>query len=109
MRDDRHRSNLWIVHHDGSDLRPLTSGNNSDSSPRWSPDGKRLLYVSTSDGSAQLYVRWMDSGLKIRKVDAALVRIPDASHGMAGRPSHLIGKVAHILKWFETHRTDVTK
>jgi len=42
--------------------------------------------------------------LKIRKIDAALVRIPDASHGIASRPSRLISKVAHILKWFEEHR-----
>src|ERR1043166_5941703 len=44
---DRKRSNLWIVDHDGSDLRPLTAGNENDNSPRWSPDGQRLLYGST--------------------------------------------------------------
>jgi acylaminoacyl-peptidase len=42
--------------------------------------------------------------LKLRKIDTALVRIPGASHGIADRPSHLIAKVAHILKWFEIHR-----
>jgi acylaminoacyl-peptidase len=41
--------------------------------------------------------------LKIRKVPAALVRIPEASHGIAARPSHLIAKVVHILDWFEKH------
>src|SRR5215471_6676882 len=63
---DRKRSNLWIVNHDGSDLRPLAAGNENDDSPRWSPDGKRLLYLSTSDGSAQINVRWMDSGQTAR-------------------------------------------
>jgi acylaminoacyl-peptidase len=43
--------------------------------------------------------------LKIREIDAALVRIPEASHGIAARPSHLISKVAHILAWFERYRT----
>jgi len=38
--------------------------------------------------------------LQIRGVPTALVRIPEASHGIANRPSHLIGKVAHILGWF---------
>ncbi len=38
--------------------------------------------------------------LKIQKVPSALVRIPEASHGIAARPSHLIGKVAYILDWF---------
>ncbi len=42
--------------------------------------------------------------LKLRKVDTVLVRIPGASHGIANRPSQLIAKVAHVLKWFEIHR-----
>ncbi len=42
--------------------------------------------------------------LKLRKIDTVLVRIPGASHGIANRPSNLIAKVAHILKWFELHR-----
>lgn len=41
--------------------------------------------------------------LKLRKVDTALVRIPEASHNIVGRPSRLIAKVAHVLKWFELH------
>ncbi len=44
--------------------------------------------------------------LKIRKVDTALVRIPGAGHSIAKRPSQLIAKVAHILKWFEMYRTE---
>jgi len=59
---DRRRSNLWIINSDGTEHRPLTSGKHSDSSPRWSPDGKRLLYVSTPGGTPQLYCRWMDTG-----------------------------------------------
>lgn len=42
--------------------------------------------------------------LKLRKIDAALVRIPDASHGIARRPSNLIAKVEHVLAWFERYR-----
>ncbi len=42
--------------------------------------------------------------LKIRKVPSALVRIPEASHGIADRPSHLITKVQHILAWFDRYR-----
>ena len=61
MKDQR-RSNLWIINADGSDHRPLTSGNRNDFSPRWSPDGKKLLYASSAEGSVQLYLRWMDTG-----------------------------------------------
>ena len=46
------------------------------------------------------------TALKLRKVPAMLVRIPDASHGIASKPSNLMGKVAYILGWFERYRTD---
>jgi len=59
---DRRVSNLWIINFDGSDHRPLTTGSYSDSSPRWSPDGTRLSFVSDRDGKPQLYIRWMGSG-----------------------------------------------
>jgi len=59
---DRRRTNLWIVSTDGRRHRPLTTGNQNDGVPRWSPDGTRLLYASTRDGSYQLYLRWMDTG-----------------------------------------------
>ena len=39
--------------------------------------------------------------LKLRKIETVLVEIPDASHGIANRPSNLITKVAHTLAWFE--------
>jgi len=42
--------------------------------------------------------------LKLQKVDTAMVRVPEASHGIAGRPSNLIAKVVNILGWFELHK-----
>ena len=59
---DRARRNLWLVNADGSNHRPLRSESKSFLSPRWSPDGTRIAYVSAAEGSPQLYVRWMDSG-----------------------------------------------
>jgi len=59
---DRNLSNLWVVNFDGSENRALTTGNQNDFSPRWSHDGKRIIYKSNKDGSLQLYLRWMDSG-----------------------------------------------
>ena len=44
--------------------------------------------------------------LKLRKVDTALVRIPEAPHGIAGRPSQLIAKADNILAWFERYRSE---
>jgi dipeptidyl aminopeptidase/acylaminoacyl peptidase len=44
--------------------------------------------------------------LKLRKIDSALVRVPEASHGITERPSHLIAKVDNVLAWFARYRTD---
>lgn len=43
--------------------------------------------------------------LRLQGVDAAMVRIPGASHGIASRPSRLIQKVGNILAWFERYKT----
>lgn len=58
---DRRRSNLWIIGSDGKDSRPITSGNRNDSSPRWAPDGNRLVYVASEGGTTEVYSRWLDS------------------------------------------------
>jgi len=42
--------------------------------------------------------------LRLKGVDAAMVRIPGASHGIASRPSRLIQKVGNILAWFERYK-----
>ena len=59
---DRERSNLWQVSADGTDHRPLYSGLSSIRSPRWSPNGKKLAFVSNDTGSQQIHVRWIDNG-----------------------------------------------
>ena len=69
VMEDRKRSNLWIVGFDGSDHRPLLSGTANYRSPRWSPDGTRLAYVTSVEGSRQIYVRWMDTGQTARVTD----------------------------------------
>ncbi len=73
---DRRYSNISLVRADGTQGRPLTSGAFTETSPRWSPDGSRLLYVSNRSGKPQLYVHTMAS-----RTDVALTngdRAPSA-------------------------------
>ena len=44
------------------------------------------------------------TALKLVGVETAMVRIPEAGHGIAARPSYLISKVLHILEWFDRHK-----
>jgi dipeptidyl aminopeptidase/acylaminoacyl peptidase len=59
---DSTRSSLWSVSVKEGDHRPLMSSTKNAYSPRWSPSGDRLAYLSNKEGSTQLYVRWMDTG-----------------------------------------------
>jgi len=76
VRTDMPRANLWIVDADGGNHRPLRSGHASQSSPRWSPDGARIAYVSGAEGSPQLFVRFLDSGESALVTD--LLEAPNA-------------------------------
>ncbi|TML75213.1 MAG: S9 family peptidase, partial [Actinobacteria bacterium] len=63
-----YRSAIWVAPLDGSDdPRQFTSGERSDHSPRWSPDGRWLAFVSNRDGEekkahGELYVLPADGG-----------------------------------------------
>ena len=55
-------------------------------------------YRTPSSEAEQFY-----EALKLRKMDTALVRVPNASHDISARPSLLIDKVAYVLAWFRVH------
>lgn len=64
---DRFRPTIWMVDTRSGEQMPIAAGPGSHSSPRWSPDGNRLAYISSAEGGAsQLFVRWMESGEAVR-------------------------------------------
>ena len=81
VMSDRRRGSLWILDAGGGEHRPLTDGSQSVFAPRWSPDGKRLLYVSDEGGSTQLWMRWMDTGQTTR-----LTQLTASPGGLAWSP-----------------------
>lgn len=63
IMSDRPRRSIWLVDADTGTQTPLATGPGSSYAPRWSPDGKRLAYVSSAEaGRSQLYVRWIQTG-----------------------------------------------
>ncbi len=59
---DRTLSQVWLVNLDGSLHEPLLADGNSYRSPRWSPDGTRLAYMSSANDRTALNVHYLQSG-----------------------------------------------
>lgn len=81
MQDAR-RSNLWQIDLRSGEQRPLTTGSSNDGQAVWSPDGRRLAYVSRDEGRPQIFVRWLDSGAvaritQLEQAPGALAWSPD--------------------------------
>ncbi|MCH2451084.1 MAG: S9 family peptidase [Gracilimonas sp.] len=60
---DRRFVNLWTISFSGDEHRPLTSGKTGYGSITWSPSGDRIAYTSSEEGSDQIFIRWMDTGV----------------------------------------------
>jgi dipeptidyl aminopeptidase/acylaminoacyl peptidase len=55
---DKRRSSVWMVNWEGTQDLRLTYGSESASSPRWSPDGRYLAFLSSRppDGKTQIWL-----------------------------------------------------
>ena len=62
IQKDRKYSNLWIINTDGTENRPITTGNQNDFNAIWSKDQNIIYFQSNNDGSTQIYKLWLDKG-----------------------------------------------
>ena len=68
---------IYVVPLSGGEVRQLTNDEHSSASPRWSPDGEKLAFISARDGEDQVWTIDVSSG--------ALKKITSISTG-AGDP-----------------------
>jgi dipeptidyl aminopeptidase/acylaminoacyl peptidase len=71
IAENKADTDLWLVPTKPGRARPLTSGEASDDSPSWSPDGQLIAFVSKrgDDEQSQLYVIPVDGGEARRVTD----------------------------------------
>ena len=59
VKEDKTNSHIWVVSFDGKVNRQMTSSQESEASPRWSPDGKYLAFTSSRAGAAKGSQVWL--------------------------------------------------
>ena len=53
---DESFSNIWLINYDGTNNRPITTGNFKDSSPKWSNQGDKFIFKSNREGKSQIFL-----------------------------------------------------
>ena len=53
---DESFSNIWLINYDGTNNRPITTGNFKDNSPKWSNQGDKFIFKSNREGKSQIFL-----------------------------------------------------
>jgi dipeptidyl aminopeptidase/acylaminoacyl peptidase len=88
LADNKTTTDLWIADTNANGkgaLRQLTNAGKSDKHPRWSPDGKQILFESNRSGSNQIWVIDVNGGEARKLTDISTeasnaIWSPDGSH-----------------------------
>jgi dipeptidyl aminopeptidase/acylaminoacyl peptidase len=62
IAENRVKSAIWLAPTAAGAPRPLTSGDKRDSDPAFSPDGRRVAFLSNRDGSSQIWTIDLSGG-----------------------------------------------
>src|SRR5713226_6887667 len=65
---NKRTTQIYLISIDGGDPRQLTNEKQSSSQPRWSPDGKRLAFVSARDGEPQIWTIDLAESAQAKKI-----------------------------------------
>lgn len=64
--------NIGVVRADGAQARVVVADPADDFAPVWSPDGKRMAFLTSRDGNVELYVAPADGASAMRVTDTAV-------------------------------------
>lgn len=82
IEKNRGNSDIHLVSVDGKEHRQLTYAPGGDFHPRWAPEGNRLAFISTRNGSPQIYLLDLEHGGEARQ----LTHLPTGVNSFAWSP-----------------------
>jgi dipeptidyl aminopeptidase/acylaminoacyl peptidase len=78
---DKRTSRLWLINSDGTNNRPLTGNNVSESQAIWSPDGSQIVYSSSTEHGSELFLYWIANGKSVR-----ITQLENSPSGLSWSP-----------------------
>ena len=81
IMSDKRTSRLWMMDGNGTNHSKLTNNDVNESNARWSPDGSRIAFTSSTDEGSEIFVYW----LKTNKT-ARLTQLEKSPGGLAWSP-----------------------
>ena len=66
IMNDKAIGNLWLINIKEKTQTKLTSRETAEFSPRWSPKGNRIAFISTTKQGAEVYIHWLKTGKTAR-------------------------------------------
>ncbi len=82
VMEDRRTSALWRLNADGTEHVKLTNRTADASSPRWSPDGSKIAFTSSSEEhGTEIYVHWVE-----KNKTARITQLENAPSGLSWSP-----------------------
>ncbi|MDY7395639.1 S9 family peptidase [Aureibaculum sp. 2210JD6-5] len=85
IMNDKKQSRLWMMNADGSNHVKLTSNEVNESNPKWSPDGTRIAFTSSTENGSEIFVYWLATGktaklTQLEKSPSGLNWSPNGKH-----------------------------
>ncbi|MCH8287444.1 PD40 domain-containing protein, partial [candidate division KSB1 bacterium] len=87
---DRSKSNLLMYNMESGRISELTTGSFRVSSPVWSPDGGKIVFLSDRSGTNQIHMMWLDTREVIQ-----LTNLDQSPGGLRWSPDG--GKIAFTM------------
>jgi len=81
---------IYTMEGDGSNLRNISNNPAGDRDPRYSPDGKRIVFVSNRDGNWEIYVMNADGSAQTRLTDNSDIDEGMFSNAAANVPTVIV-------------------